>query len=95
MREGTICYAEGWQIFPLWLVCLGAMNSALVVVWMVALTASGDRVKAASISFLVGTFTALGLGSLTNQALPALLSIAAGAAALFCVGRYCNSKVSC
>ncbi|WP_226646256.1 hypothetical protein [Microbulbifer variabilis] len=94
MREGTVCYAEGWQILPLWLVCLGAMLSALAVVWVVALTAAGNRVKAASISFMVGTFTALGLGGLTDQALPALLSIAAGAVALCCVDLYCSNEAS-
>ncbi|WP_444924974.1 hypothetical protein ACJJH9_08730 [Microbulbifer sp. DLAB2-AF] len=91
MREGSVCYAAGWQVLPLWLICLGAMISALVVVWVVALTAAGNRVKAASISFLLGTFVALALGAVT----PALLAIAAGAAALGWVDKCFGSEASC
>ncbi|WP_445357096.1 hypothetical protein ACJJIC_12745 [Microbulbifer sp. ANSA002] len=95
MREGSVCYAAGWQVLPLWLICLGAMISALVVVWVVALTAAGSRVKAASISFLLGTFVALALGAVTDHALPALLAIAAGAAVLGWVDKCFGSEASC
>jgi len=75
LREGSICYAEGWEMHPFWLVGLGAMLSAFAVVWAVAITAAGDRIRAA-------TF-ALGLGVAMQYPLAAILAITAGAGALW------------
>ncbi|MFA0813076.1 hypothetical protein [Microbulbifer epialgicus] len=94
MREGSVCYAEGWEVHPLWLVCLGAMLSALVVVLAVAISASGDRAKATSIAFLAGTLAALGLGIATEYYLPALLAIAAGALSLWGIKRFLLREIN-
>lgn len=85
LREGSVCYAEGWEIHPFWLVCLGAMLSAFAVVWAVAISAVRDRIRAATFALVVGSVGALELGVATQYPLPVILAITAGAGALWSV----------
>ncbi|WHI53173.1 hypothetical protein P3339_10580 [Microbulbifer sp. MLAF003] len=94
LREGSVCYAEVWEMHPLWLVSMGAALSALAVIWVVALSASGDRAKAATIAFLFGALAALGLGIATDYSLPALVAVGVGAGALWSVRQFCRRGAS-
>ncbi|MFC6635583.1 hypothetical protein [Microbulbifer taiwanensis] len=92
MREGSDCYTDEWQRWPLWLICGGAALSAVFVVWSAALTASGHRVRVAALAYLIGSSAALVLGGLLGFLLPAATAIAAGAVALWSVARVGKSR---
>ncbi|WP_444912945.1 hypothetical protein [Microbulbifer sp. PAAF003] len=92
MRSGSVCYAEGWEIWPIWIVSLGAVLSAFMVVWAAALAAATAKIKVARKALFVGAIAALVLGALTEYYLQALLAIASGAFACWCLQRVYSGK---
>lgn len=92
MHSGSVCYAEGWEIWPIWIVSLGAVLSAFMVVWAAALAAATAKIKVARKALFVGAIAALVLGALTEYYLQALLAIASGAFACWCLQRVYSGK---
>ncbi|AWF81579.1 hypothetical protein BTJ40_12510 [Microbulbifer sp. A4B17] len=92
MRDGSVCYEEGWEIWSAWIVALGAIVSAFMVVCVAVLAAATAKIKVAHRAFLVGTVAASVLGFFTEYYLQALLAIASGAFACWVVHRIFSGK---
>ncbi|MCO1334787.1 hypothetical protein MO867_10590 [Microbulbifer sp. OS29] len=92
MHEGSVCYEEGWELWPTWIVSIGVALSALMAVWAAALAAVANAAKVALWTFLIGAPVALSLGILAGYLFSALLAVVAGGVAYWIVEKASSGK---
>lgn len=94
LREGQDCYAEGWDIFPTWLLAIGTALSAGLVVLCVAITAPQHKLRLAINAYLVGVAGATTVVILARYfVIPYLTALMAGGLAVLLVSRLTGEAI--
>lgn len=95
LREGPNCYARGWEILPIWLVAVGAVLSALFVVFCSAITAPENKLLIAIYSYLVGIVLATLIVVITGYFItPYVAAIIAGWVAVLIVAHLTGTSLA-
>lgn len=93
-REGSDCYVESWEMWPLWLVTSGAVLSAVSVVVMSAIVAPRNKFKISAYAYLIGVFVAILFGIFSGYLIPCLASVVMGWLAVLVVARLTNASIA-
>lgn len=87
MREGSDCYALGWESFPLWLIYSAIALSAVLSISLVALVAPYRKYEFSRGYYVLGAILASVLAILLNMYVAGLLALIFGAVTVFTVQR--------
>jgi hypothetical protein len=93
LRDGTNCYAAGWEMLPIWLIAAGTALSAVFVVFCSAITAPANKLLIAIYTYFAGIVLATVILVITGYfLLPYLAAAIAGWIAVLIVARFTRTS---
>ncbi|WP_135622523.1 hypothetical protein [Solemya pervernicosa gill symbiont] len=93
-REGSDCYAEAWEMWPLWLVTSGAALSSVLVVVISAIVAPRNKLRTSVYIYLTGVFVVIILGIFSGYFIPCMAYVVMGWLAILVVARSTNTSMA-